>query len=87
MAGIKKLKGILKDDTVNILTKLFKKEKVVDNNVTIDTDVEEISSPISEPILNHLRMKTTGACFSEVTGVAGRPITLKIYFPLIEKDY
>ncbi|MBL0078587.1 MAG: hypothetical protein IPP53_05545 [Bacteroidetes bacterium] len=86
MAGIKKLKGILKDDTVNILTKLFKKEKVVDNNVTIDTDVEEISSPISEPILNHLRMKTTGALLLTGDWGSGKTYHIKKYiFPLIEK--
>lgn len=71
---------------MNILTRLFKKEKVVDNNVTIDTDVEEISSPISEPILNHLRMKTTGALLLTGDWGSGKTYHIKKYiFPLIEK--
>jgi hypothetical protein len=71
---------------VNILTKLFQKEKVADNNVTIDTNVEEISSPISEPILNHLRMKTTGALLLTGDWGSGKTYHIKKYiFPLIEK--
>ena len=71
---------------MNILTKLFKKEKVTDKNVLTDTDVEEIRSPIGEPILNHLRMKTSGALLLTGDWGSGKTYHIKKYiFPLIEK--
>lgn len=71
---------------MNILKKLFKKEKVAENNVTVDTKVEEMSSPISEPILNHLKMKTTGALLLTGDWGSGKTYHIKKYiFPLIEK--
>lgn len=71
---------------MNILTKLFKKEKVTDNNVITDTQVIETRSPISEPILNHLRMKTTGALLLTGDWGSGKTYHIKKYiFPLIEK--
>lgn len=59
---------------------------MVNNNVTLDTNAEEISSPISEPILNHLRMKTTGALLLTGDWGSGKTYHIKKYiFPLIEK--
>lgn len=71
---------------MNIITKLFKKEKVADNNVITNTVDAEINSPISEPILNHLRMKTTGALLLTGDWGSGKTYHIKKYiFPLIEK--
>lgn len=70
---------------MNILRKLFKKEKVTDKNVTTDTIVVEKNSPISEPILNHLRMKTIGALLLTGDWGSGKTYHIKKYiFPLIE---
>ncbi|WP_445710441.1 P-loop NTPase fold protein [Flavobacterium sp.] len=65
---------------------IFKKEKVTENVVTSSPVVKEINSPISEPILNHLRMKTTGALLLTGDWGSGKTYHIKKYiFPLIEK--
>lgn len=70
---------------MNILTKLFKREKVTEKNTITNIVVEDISSPISEPILNHLRMKTTGALLLTGDWGSGKTYHIKKYiFPLIE---
>ncbi len=74
---------------MNALRKLFKKKKVTNENI-LDIDAIEIKSPISEPILNHLRMKTTGALLLTGDWGSGKTYHVKKYiFPLIEKttDY
>lgn len=59
---------------------------MTDKKATTDTNVEEISSPISEPILNHLRMRTTGALLLTGDWGSGKTYHIKKYiFPLIEK--
>ncbi|WP_452602559.1 hypothetical protein [Pontimicrobium sp. MEBiC06410] len=75
---------------MNIFNRIFKKEKVEQKKETSELTDIELDSPISEPILNHLRMKTTGALL--LTGDWGSGKTYHIkkrIFPLIEKktDY
>jgi len=52
---------------------------------TTDNKAEEINSPISEPILNHLKMNTTGALLLTGDWGSGKTFHIKKYiFPLIE---
>lgn len=70
--------------------KLFKKEKVTEKNLPSDTAAVELKSPISEPILNHLKMKTTGALLLTGDWGSGKTFHIKKYiFPIIEQktDY
>lgn len=67
---------------MNIFKKIFRKNKPITN----DINTTNMTSQISEPILNHLAMKTTGALF--ITGDWGSGKTYHIknkIFPLIEK--
>ena len=75
-----------KTSNMNILTNLFKNKKVTNKNVISETDVEEIRSPISEPILNHLKMKTSGALLLTGDWGCGKTYHIKKHiFPLIER--
>lgn len=57
---------------------------MAENTVIADTSVR-MNSPISESILNHLRMKTTGALFLTGDWGSGKTYHIKKYiFPLIE---
>lgn len=57
---------------------------MIDKEIT--TDSEEIKSPIIEPILNHLRMKTSGALLLTGEWGCGKTYHIKNYvFPTIEK--
>lgn len=60
--------------------------KGTENNIIADTVVVDINSPISEPILNHLGMKTTGALLLTGDWGSGKTYHIKKYiFPLIEQ--
>lgn len=68
---------------MRFLLNFFKKE----TRTTMDNNLDAFDSPISEPIFNHLNMKTTGALL--LTGDWGSGKTYHIknkIFPLIEKD-
>lgn len=70
---------------MDALRKLFKKKKVTNGNI-LDIDAIDLKSPISEPILHHLRMKTTGALLLTGDWGSGKTYHIKKYiFPLIEK--